>query len=476
MITESGVKNCYKRIFVFTNDDDPCRGDFDAVAKAQQKQKDLSELDINLILLPISRPGGTFNHNTFWTSVIEFDDDEGPDSFDGQWDNFKETFRRRKYKKRALGSVNLELGPNLKIAVKMYCLARSATKESGGWVCMETNRRLTIQTQWICADTGAFLEDSQIQKYFAYGGENVVLDPDEMKTIKYFGEPGLTLMGFKPKSALKEYHNIKASYFIYPDEQTTTGSNTAFNALLEAMHAKGKIGIAKMIYRRRTVPRFVALVAQQEKLSDDGHQITPPGMHMIFLPYNDDIRELKFPKMKIAPPNTIKLAKQVVHTLDIFASVPWDTVWSNPALHRHYNALQALALFSEQAVEVKDETLPDIKGMHKGIHHLEGFVAHMAEQHGTDIGPGMDVGVEAKKAKDRARAEKKRAKEAKQNSRKRKAPDDMGDVDGKAMASAGTLKKLKVADLKDLCRDNGLRVSGKKAVLIERLEDHYMNE
>jgi len=46
-----------------------------------------------------------------------------------------------------------------------------------------------------------------------------------MKKIKNFDAAGMKLMGFKPKSFLKVYHNIKHSYFMYPDEKKTKGSS-----------------------------------------------------------------------------------------------------------------------------------------------------------------------------------------------------------------------------------------------------------
>lgn len=125
---------------------------------------------------------------------------------------------------------------------------------------------------------------------------------------------------------------------------------------------------------------------------------------------------------------------------------------------------------------MEDETLPDIEGMQKFNKQLEGFVEHMQQEHGVDVGPSMDVGVIANRAKERKKADReaKRA-EKKSNSRKRKAPssDDASAIDGRAAAQAGTLKKFKVTELKQLCRDNGLAVSGKKALLIERLEGHF---
>ncbi len=46
----------------------------------------------------------------------------------------------------------------------------------------------------------------------------VVIDKDEMKEIKTFGEPGITLYGFKPLQALGEIMNFRAPMFMYPNE------------------------------------------------------------------------------------------------------------------------------------------------------------------------------------------------------------------------------------------------------------------
>jgi ATP-dependent DNA helicase 2 subunit 1 len=49
---------------------------------------------------------------------------------------------------------------------------------------------------------------------------------EEIQQIKKFDTPSLKLMGFKPRSRLKEYHNYKASYFLYPDEDVLTSPPT----------------------------------------------------------------------------------------------------------------------------------------------------------------------------------------------------------------------------------------------------------
>ena len=45
----------------------------------------------------------------------------------------------------------------------------------------------------------------------------------------------MRLMGFKPKGSLKLYHNIKHSYFIFPDEKKTTGGSQCTDALIKEM-------------------------------------------------------------------------------------------------------------------------------------------------------------------------------------------------------------------------------------------------
>lgn len=54
-----------------------------------------------------------------------------------------------------------------------------------------------------------------------------------MNQIKSLEKPGITLIGFKPKKVIKPYHNIRTSYFLYPDEEHVSGSSQFFDALIE---------------------------------------------------------------------------------------------------------------------------------------------------------------------------------------------------------------------------------------------------
>jgi len=54
--------------------------------------------------------------------------------------------------------------------------------------------------------------------YFPFGDEKVFFKKEDIAEIKKFDDPSLKLMGFKPSSRLKSYHNVRSSYFLYPDE------------------------------------------------------------------------------------------------------------------------------------------------------------------------------------------------------------------------------------------------------------------
>ena len=49
--------------------------------------------------------------------------------------------------------------------------------------------------------------------------ENIKLSVDELSEIKRVSTGNLRLLGFKPLSCLKDYHNLRPSTFLYPSEE-----------------------------------------------------------------------------------------------------------------------------------------------------------------------------------------------------------------------------------------------------------------
>ena len=127
------------------------------------------------------------------------------------------------------------------------------------------------------------------------------------------------------------------------------------------MLAQDKIAICRMT-KTSSPPKFIALLPQKEELDKEGVQVTPPGMHVILLPFADDIRSLRFEAQPKANNDQIGKAKRLVKTLRIrFDSRNFE----NPSLQRHYANLQALALDRETTEETPDYVVPDEEGMSK---------------------------------------------------------------------------------------------------------------
>jgi ATP-dependent DNA helicase 2 subunit 1 len=91
--------------------------------------------------------------------------------------------------------------------------------------------------------------------------------------IKKFDKLGMTLMGFKPRSYLKVYHNTKHSTFVYPDEKTVVGSSQCMDALVNEMQRKDKIAIVRVQVRDNAQVRFCALLPSLPKDANDETQM-----------------------------------------------------------------------------------------------------------------------------------------------------------------------------------------------------------
>lgn len=100
------------------------------------------------------------------------------------------------------------------------------------------------------------------------------------------------MLGFKPLSSLKPYMHVKPVNFVYPDEKTIEGSTLLFKSLLSKCLEKNRFMLCQIIVRINSSPRLAALYPQKEELDENRLQVTPPGFHLIYLPFSDDFRDI----------------------------------------------------------------------------------------------------------------------------------------------------------------------------------------
>ncbi|KMS94099.1 hypothetical protein BVRB_024810, partial [Beta vulgaris subsp. vulgaris] len=202
-------------------------------------------------------------------------------------------------------------------------------------------------------DTGELLDDSQVTSYHPYGGKNITLTKDEVKSMRSMYPSGLQLLGFKPLAQLADYHNIKSALFLRPNENRIAGSSLLMQALIERSSAKDMFVVARMNLRDAQVPRIVALLPQQQQVNEFGDVVVPAGFNCITLPYADDIRQIpdvfacEMPEMEL-----IDKAIEICKGFQIEQYTP--KMYDNPHLARFNATLKALTLNQPEQERVED--------------------------------------------------------------------------------------------------------------------------
>ncbi|KAK8648316.1 hypothetical protein V6N13_129073 [Hibiscus sabdariffa] len=466
LLRKGSIKTADKRILLFTNEDDPFGGLQDAAKKDMtrttlQRAKDAQDLGISIELLPLSRPDSEFNVSVFYADLIGFNGQDlaqFTQSASQKLEDMKDQLRKRMFTKRVIRKIKFHIADGLSIELNTYALIRPTVPGAITWLDSVTNHPLKIERSLICEDTGALIQERP-KLFQPYRNENVKFSPDEIADIKRISPGRLCLLGFKPLSCLKDYYNLRPSTFVYPSDQEVVGSTSVFIALHRSMLQHKRFAVA--FYGAASHPQLVALVAQDE-VTSAGAQVEPPGMHMIYLPYSDDIRDEEeiFPDTEDDAPRADEdqIQKAAALIKRIYVKDFSTLQFANPALQRHYAVLQALALEEDDIPETVDETAPDEEGLARPavVKSIEEFKLSVYGDNYDEESDNLG---------------KEKAGEA---SRKRKAIAENAakDYDWGKLAEKGQLNNLTVAALKNYLTANNLPVSGKKEALISRILTH----
>ncbi len=270
--------------------------------------------------------------------------------------------------KRALfSSVPFEIGPDFKISVKGYIVFKRQEPKRSCYVWLEGEKPqiATGVTTQMADDTARTVEKVEIKKAYKFGGEQVTFTPEEVSSLRHFGDPGIRIIGFKPLSMLPIWATTRPSTFIYPSEDDYVGSTRVFSALQQKLLKDQKVGIAWFVARKNATPVIAAILPGAEKLDENGAQIIPPGMWLTPLPFADDIRQNPETNLIRAPEGLIDRMREVVQQLQLPKAMYDPRKYPNPALQWHYRILQAMALEEDLPEKPEDKTVPKYKQIDK---------------------------------------------------------------------------------------------------------------
>ncbi|KZV52069.1 hypothetical protein F511_36064 [Dorcoceras hygrometricum] len=440
LLRKGSAKTVDKRVLLFTNEDDPF-GSIKGVTKMDmmrttlQRAKDAQDLHISIEVLPLSRPGDEFNMPTFYAELLGMEENE-----------------LAQFKALAEESSSSEAGKPF-IAEEQMSIDKMMQNRC------KPIRFGSTERSFICSDTGALLQEPP-KLFQSYKNENIMFSASELSEIKRVATGHLRLLGFKPLSCLKDYHNLRPSTFVFPSDEEVIGSTCIFISIYRSMLKLNRFAVA--FYGNPSRPQLVALVAQEEIRSTSG-QVEPPGMHMIYLPFSDDIRPIEElhteanPITARATDDQIKSVSSLVKRVDLRQFSVCQ--FANPALQRHYAVLQALALDEDDMPDIRDETLPDEEGMAR-----PGIVKALEEFKLSVYGENYE---ENDVASGKTSEASKKRKAIADNASKEYVNYDWTDL-----ADNGKLKELTVSELKYYLNVNNLPVTGKKEALISRILTH----
>ena len=527
LFNSSAAKNTRRRVYLLTNDDNPCAASAGARSRALTRSKDLQ--DANVWIEPFffaPTPPATFDlgEQSFWRELVGKvrqnykparrsssaptgasmaaapsaadayggggggggDDGSGGGGSVGggyvedqseEWlktcvaseeAQLLEKVRRKAHRKRPLWSSDLIVRDGYSISFLMVSIVKSQAKPTSKKLEARTNEELSSETKVVDTSEGTALQKEDLFKAYQFGGRWVYFDAAELATFgkeEGISNPGLTLLGFKDESKLKLHHTVDKAKFIEATE-ATPGSTQAMSALVDAMHAKGKMALARMS-KGAIVPRLVALLPQPRVEEDLANGVAPLPCVMLVvpLPFADDVRSIKKPAALSNDDFTepqLTAARDLVNALRLpKGKRPIGTV-ANPAMATHYNYLEVMALNVPG-----DEVPPMVDGTHPDY-------AWLAERQ-----PAVDAFREAFQLPDAEGAEEAAGGKKQKTSgggggggvKKEKAATPTTLAEWINAHVAGRLASLTNPILKEFCKQQGLPVGGKKDDLLARVID-----
>ena len=242
----------------------------------------------------------------------------------------------------------------------------------------------------------------------------------------------------------------------------------AVYALVKQMIKRQKYAVCRYCSKGGgSSPCLYALLPQEEK----GDR--PCGFHMVRQPYKDDLRSHKVPETcHVDEAITEKFQKLISNfTFRGDAFDARDAAYRNPHIQKHWTYVETFAL-DERDYNPPDADFVDmmvVDGQYKEpLSAVEAECASLVAHAGGVDPPkakkstGKRKGVAAK-----VEGEAKKAKKS-----KAKGDDEPVDIE-KIVREGGNLSSLSKDLLKSHCAERGIKVSGSKAVLAERLSLFY---
>ncbi|ODQ68551.1 Ku DNA-binding complex, Ku70 subunit [Nadsonia fulvescens var. elongata DSM 6958] len=395
-----------RRLVLITDNDSPCTEDEPkGLLYAKTRAKDLYHLGVKVepLFLLHEFNNESFDSSRFYDDLIydtmletELADFDGLDQLEIkaksktqplQACNLSSEILSRRTIRRPLATNTIVLNAQINIGVQIYSLYRPQVASRATWIYAQGEVAKTVDhdTRIVVKTTGKDVLPEDVRRTYRFGEDFVKFTPKQLSKFRYFGEPTIRILGFKPASWLKFDDNVRPNYFIFPTDKQFLGSTRGFSALYQSLMRKDKIAIAYVITQKNSTPFYAALVPSPETdLSNPANPDTPAGLFLIPIPFADDRRRvpcIPADQQTVAPDSLVGIMRNIISKLKMSKGYePYR--YNNPALQLHYRALQAVALDDEYSdLYIEDKTMPKYNSIENRVGTLIGDFDHAVKDH-----------------------------------------------------------------------------------------------
>ena len=368
-----------------------------------------------------------------------------------------------------------EIGPGFRISVKGYNILQKQSPARSCYIWDKGEQlQQAIGTTTQADEEGFAIDIARIRKAYKFAGTQVLFTEEEQKQLKKWEPPVIRIIGFKPQALLPLWASVRKSTFIYPSEEGFVGSTRVFSALWQKLLKGKKMGIAWHIARTNANPVLVAILPSAERLDETTkHQIFPAGLWLYQLPFADDLRNpppLTAPIQ--APDLLIDQMRDIVRQLQLPKGIYDPSKYPNRSLQWHYKLLQVAALHDETPEDMEDKSIPKYRQIKKYsgeyIYRWNETLDKEVRAWQKESYGGID-GAPIKRGHEEDDEDKPKKKIKAEHKDKTDLTHYTKEEIWKLVAK-GAISKYTLADLKDFLHAKGEKTTGKKADLVERVE------
>ncbi|EPE10157.1 ku70 protein [Ophiostoma piceae UAMH 11346] len=513
-----------RRLFIITDNDDPHSGDKAARSAAAVRAKDLYDLGVVIELFPISRGDKKFDLTKFYDDIIYRDpaaeagssnrvvSAKSGDGLTLLASLISNISAKHTPKRSYFSNLTFEIAPGLNISVKGYILLnrQKPARTCYVWLDGEKPQIASGKTTRVDDESARTVDAGEMKKAYKFGGEYVYFTPDELKVLKQWPFPegwkgkGLRIIGFKPRVLIPPWASVKRSTFIYPSEEDYVGSTRVFSALWQKLQKSDKVAIAWFVPRTNANPLLVAIIPSRGPDSEGDsagegdaavktesgvkpsitakpNPITqlPAGLWLYPLPFAEDIRRVDDGRPLIRCSEQLtEIMKPIIENLYLPKMAYNPAKYPNPALQWHYKILQAMALEEEVPEEGEDLTLPKYKAIGKRVGASLGDLNELIKEEAGKLQEKRAIKREGEDddggdGGGRPLAKRPKTAVAASGGAGTKKGGGGAGISDKELRKATQEEKLgamSVAQLKEILSGKGLATSGRKADLVDRIE------